>query len=90
MGAIKKCGRCGEVRAHHSDVDDICMECERLQYYPDSDIIKGHIVVLEMSAAMDQSLNEFKESVESMEYPSFWQSIEYPSFWQSMKNMFKW
>ena len=80
MGAVKKCGVCGEVKAHHDESDVYCMECEMEINYPDSGNA-GLIGLLSMSTTLSHSLDEFKESVES---------IEIPSFWQSMKNMFKW
>ena len=75
IGAIKQCGRCGQTRAHHSDVDKICMQCERELYYPD-DGNEGLINLLESCTFTDHSIEKFKQTVESYEPPSLWQTIK--------------
>ena len=56
MGAIKKCTRCDQVVPHHSELDEICMQCEMELYYPE-DKMAYHIGTLKANVYAMESLN---------------------------------
>ena len=63
MSAIKICGRCGKKAPHHSDVDNICMQCEMDKYYPDDPIVSGLVGQLQSNAVMEDVLGRTEESL---------------------------
>jgi hypothetical protein len=43
MRTMKKCEECGNYASHWDDSDPICMNCERLIYYPDDHFAESFI-----------------------------------------------
>lgn len=63
MSAIKKCTRCNKTVPHHSDVDNICMQCEMELYYPD-DKMAFHIGALKANAYAMEAINIAQDTLE--------------------------
>jgi len=76
---IKMCTRCNRVKPHHHELDEICMDCEMEECYPEHANNPEFVASLNTLKACTSSLGaleEMKQTLEDYKPLTVWGAIK--------------